>query len=102
MGRDYGRLIGCGSRDPAKVAGGLRDIHRICGQVCGQAASIVCRAAFPLPRRLAAEKLSNEKNSQIKGLREYVGFVTGMSRCRALFRALVDFQYRANRVFSHD
>jgi hypothetical protein len=44
----------------------LRDIHRICGQVCGQAASFDGPAAFLLPRRRVAEKLSNEKSFQIK------------------------------------
>jgi hypothetical protein len=80
----------------------LRDIHRICGQICGQAAGIVDRAAFLLLRRRVAEKLSNEKSIQINGLRQYVGFVTGISRWRALVGAPVDFQCRANRACSHD
>jgi hypothetical protein len=80
----------------------LRDIHRICGQVCGQAAGIVGPAAFLLPRRRVAEKLSNEKSFRINELREYFGFVTGISRGRALCCALVDFQCRANRACLHD
>jgi hypothetical protein len=80
----------------------LRDIHRICGQVCGQAPGSVGPTALLLPCRRVAEKLSNEKSRQINGLREYFGFMTGISRERALCCALVDFQCRANRACSHD
>jgi hypothetical protein len=58
----------------------LGDIHRICGQVCGQAACIVGKAAFLQPLQFAAQNFGNEKCSRINGLRQYVGFVTGVSR----------------------
>jgi hypothetical protein len=55
-----------------------------------------------LPCRRVAEKLSREKSSRINGLREYFGFMTGISRDGALCCALVDFQCRANRASLHD
>jgi hypothetical protein len=79
----------------------VRDIHRICGQLCGQAARNLWQAAVLLLQRRFAEKLSNEKFIEIKGLREYVDSMTGVSWGKALCAALVDFQCRAGRRFSH-
>jgi hypothetical protein len=62
----------------------------------------VATAAFFLPCRRFAQKLSNQKSIQINGLHEYFGFVTGALRGCASSGALVDFQCRASRGFSHD
>jgi hypothetical protein len=49
-----------------------------------------------------AEKLSNEKLMQIKGLHDHDAFVTAPMPCFALIGALVDFHSPGNRGPARD
>jgi len=80
----------------------LRDVHRICGQLCGQAAETRAGPRPRLANGFDAEKLSSEKLMQIKGLHECVDSMTALMRRFALIGAVVDFRTRMNRGPARD
>jgi hypothetical protein len=78
------------------------DVHRICGQLCGQAQEFRRKAAALLRRGPPAQKMGTEKSMQINGLHQHDDFATLAFGCFALTGAAVDFQTRIGGRIARD